>query len=80
MIDENVKAPHDCDWTVTIHVITNKYTIHVITNKYTIHVITNKYTIHVITNKYLEGMLSWRNEEVFETESLLSQSLSFFKT
>jgi len=23
-IDENVKAPQNCDWTVTIHVITNK--------------------------------------------------------
>jgi len=25
IIDENVKAPHNCDWTITIHVITNKY-------------------------------------------------------
>jgi len=25
IIDENVKAPHNCDWTVTIHVITYKY-------------------------------------------------------
>jgi len=25
IIDENVKAPHHCDWTVTIHVITYKY-------------------------------------------------------
>ena len=24
-VDENVKAPQNCDWTVTIHVITNKY-------------------------------------------------------
>ena len=22
---ENVKAPHNCDWTATIHVVTNKY-------------------------------------------------------
>jgi len=25
IIDENVKAPHNCDWTVTIHVIANEY-------------------------------------------------------
>jgi len=25
IIDENVKAPHNCNWTVTMHVITNKY-------------------------------------------------------
>jgi len=24
-VDENVKAPHNCDWTATIHVITNEY-------------------------------------------------------
>jgi len=25
IIDENGKAPRNCDWTVTLHVITNKY-------------------------------------------------------
>jgi len=25
IIDENVQAPHNYDWTATIHVITNQY-------------------------------------------------------
>jgi len=25
IIDENVNASHNCDWTATIHVVTNKY-------------------------------------------------------